>query len=492
MIFNPLFRKGKLNIPTKPSKKRNRSYKIRGERATFALIFREGLINKLSQRVLKKNVRMRSILLIFSYIILTATVAVAHDHDGHEHDHATEQHEGHDHENGDHDHHHGGHDHGDHMACGHPTHHEFDAGATAFHHIADANVYSIGPWSFPLPCILYAPDGNGLQTFMSSKFGDRDTHGTGNKAYKGYVLDQGTVVRVKDNNFPQEQVDIAGIVHLQEKDAKGKEKNVPHVCYNDQLYKCDKKSTADAGLFGGGITSYYDLSITKNVLSMFIVCFLLGWLFLSVAKSYRNRRGQAPKGVQSLIESIVVFVRDECAKPFLGHKYMKFLPYLLAIFFFILGLNLWGQIPFLGGSNVTGNLGVTMVLAIIAFIVTNLNGNKHYWEHVFWMPGVPAWVKTIITPVEIAGLFIKPLTLMLRLFANITAGHMVIIIFVSLIFILGDVGNNAGVAWGTSIGSVLLTLFMMAIELLVAFIQAFVFTLLTASYIGAATEEAHH
>jgi len=134
-----------------------------------------------------------------------------------------------------------------------------------------------------------------------------------------------------------------------------------------------------------------------------------------------------------------------------------------------------------------------MVLALIAFIITTVNGNKHYWEHIFWMPGVPAWVKTILTPVEFLGVFIKPLTLMLRLFANITAGHMVVVIFVGLIFVFGGTdGMNPGASYGTAIASTLLTLFMMAFELLVAFIQAFVFTILTASYIGAAKEEAHH
>ena len=165
----------------------------------------------------------------------------------------------------------------------------------------------------------------------------------------------------------------------------------------------------------------------------------------------------------------------------------------MALVFYILGLNLWGQVPFLGGSNVTGNFSFTLVLAVIAFIVTNLSGNRHYWSHVLWMPGVPAVLKVfLITPVEILGLFIKPLTLMLRLFGNITAGHMVIVIFVGLIFLFGQNGHNPGAAWGTVVGTTLLTMFMMAIELLVAFIQAFVFAILTASYIGAATEEAHH
>jgi F-type H+-transporting ATPase subunit a len=163
----------------------------------------------------------------------------------------------------------------------------------------------------------------------------------------------------------------------------------------------------------------------------------------------------------------------------------------MCLFFFILGLNLFGQIPFFGGSNVSGNLAVTMVLAVLAFIVTNINGNKHYWEHIVWMPGVPAWVKVILTPVEILGVFIKPLTLMLRLFANITAGHMVMVIFVGLIFVFSKNGTSPLGGYGMIIPSGLLTFFMMSIELLVAFIQAFVFTILTASYIGAAIEEHH-
>ena len=164
----------------------------------------------------------------------------------------------------------------------------------------------------------------------------------------------------------------------------------------------------------------------------------------------------------------------------------------MALFFFILALNLFGQIPFFGGANVTGNLAFTMALALFTFFVTNLSGKKDYWEHVFWMPGVPAGIKAvIITPVEILGLFIKPFTLMLRLFANITAGHIVVLSFIGLIFIFGKSGASIGGASLGAVVSVPLTIFMMAIELLVAFIQAFVFTILTASYIGAAIEEHH-
>jgi len=361
----------------------------------------------------------------------------------------------------------------------------FDATNTAFHHIGDGNVYSIGYLQLPLPCILYAPS-QGVSMFSSGKF-HADGHGTGSNAYNGYVLDEGSVKRVSQAGFPDGMFEIdGGIVHKKEN-----EKKVAFVCHKNQLFKLDSKSTADFGLFGGGITSFYDFSITKNVLTMFIVFALLAWLFIGIANKYKKNRGQAPSGVQALIEPIFLFIQDDVSKPFLGNKWEKFQPFLMSLFFFILGLNLFGQIPFLGGSNVTGNLGFTAVLAILAFIVTNINGNKHYWEHILWMPGVPAPIKALIlTPVEILGMFIKPITLALRLFANITAGHMVVLIFVGLIFMFGQ--GNVGTSLLTSIGSTMLTLFMFAIELLVAFIQAFVFTILTASYIGAAVEEHHH
>ena len=374
------------------------------------------------------------------------------------------------------------------IICGEEVHHEFDPGTTAFHHVSDQNIYNIGPLNIPLPCILYVP-GEGLHMFSSGRF-EIGHHGNGHKAVERFVLVEGTVKRITDPSFPEGEVAISGFVHKKETGENGKEKDVIYVCYEEKLYPTESKSTADGGMFGGGITSFYDFSMTKNVVSMFLVFAFLAWMFLSIANAYKKRDGMAPKGLQSLIEPIFLFIQDEVAKPFIGAKWEHYLPYLLSLFFFILGLNLFGQIPFLGGSNVTGNLAFTGVLALFTFFVVNLNGNKHYWEHIFWMPGAPAWVKLILTPVEFLGLFIKPFTLMLRLAANITAGHIVIVVFVSLIFVFGK--GQWLPSLGTGIGSTLLTMFMMAIELLVAFIQAFVFTLLTASYIGAATEEVHH
>jgi F-type H+-transporting ATPase subunit a len=225
---------------------------------------------------------------------------------------------------------------------------------------------------------------------------------------------------------------------------------------------------------------------------MILVALILFWMFRSAAKKYKDNPNVAPSGMQGLLEPMFLFVRDEVAIPFIGEKkYKKFFPFLLSLFFFILGLNLFGQIPFLGSINATGNLTLTMVLAIIAFIVTNINGNKDYWKHIFWMPGVPTFVKPLLAGVEGMGLFIKPLTLMLRLAGNISAGHIAILSFVGLIFIFGDLFGSMGNGIGTAL-AIPLTLFMMAIELIVAFIQAFVFTMLTASYIGAATEEHDH
>lgn len=423
-------------------------------------------------------------------LLLSATLTFGQDHN---HDHG--DHHGHDHGTAEsHDHKDNGHDSGHHDECA--FHHDvtpenFSPQQIAFHHIADANVYSIGLLQLPLPCILYAKE-SGFDVFLSNKFDFKSIgHGTGHNAYNRYILDGGAVRRITDSSFPRGSVKIDGLKHKHEK-IDGKDKEVTYVCYKGAEFRTDAKSTLDGGMFGGGITSFHDFSITKNVTAMLLVSLFMFWVFRKVAKAYKTRDGMAPKGMQGFIEPIFLFIRDEVLVPFLGDKADRYLPFIMSIFFFILALNLFGQIPFLGGANVTGSLSVTLVLAVIAFLVTNLSGKKDYWQHIFWMPGVPAWVKTILTPVEFMGVFIKPLTLMLRLFANITAGHIVVIIFVSLIFIFGNVGESIGGAIGGAVGSTVLTMFMMAIELLVAFIQAFVFAILTTSYIGAAVEEHHH
>lgn len=327
---------------------------------------------------------------------------------------------------------------------------KFDAGKTIVEHISDSHDWHIlgkepHAVSVPLPIIVYNKE-RGLSMFMSSRF----EHG--HKAYAGYVLRENKIEAVNEmEEIPAEQATVS------------------------------EELTA----------ATYDISITKNVFSLLVSIVIMLWMFMSVAKSYGRRQGQAPKGMQSLIEPLVVFVRDEIAKPSIGKKYEKYMPYLLTVFFFIWINNLLGLIPIIpGGANVTGNIAVTMTLAIITFLITTFSANKNYWQHVFAMPGVPVGVLVLLTPIEILGVVLRPFVLMIRLFANITAGHIIALSFFSLIFIFGEM--STGLGFGVSVLSVAFVVFMSMLELLVAFLQAFVFTLLSAIYFGAAVEEHHH
>jgi F-type H+-transporting ATPase subunit a len=228
--------------------------------------------------------------------------------------------------------------------------------------------------------------------------------------------------------------------------------------------------------------SVLDLSITKNVAMLLINAILLVVVFLSVARGFKKNAGRAPKGVQAFFEPIVVFVRDEIVKPNIGHHYEKYLPYLLTLFFFILFGNFLGLLP--GAGNMTGNIAVTLTLAVFTFLITNFSGNKAYWGHIFWTPGVPWWLRPIMMAVEIIGLFTKPFSLTIRLFVAITAGHIVLLSLICLAFIFKSVYAGAGAS--------VMVLFISLIELLVAGIQAYVFTLFTALYIGMATAEHEH
>lgn len=367
---------------------------------------------------------------------------------------------------------------------------DFDMVEITLHHISDANEFHIfGDIHMPLPCFLYAPD-QGWTVCMSSKFHH------GEHAYNGYVLDHGRVKRVKPGQgFPMEGVvEIGGhaIHHKEVADEKGKTKEVGYFEYEDKTYDLENSSTADGGILGGGITSFYDFSITKNVFTMIFAAFLLIFLFTAVAKGYQRNEGKAPSGIQAFMEPFFLFIREEVCIPMIGKNYEKYQPFIMSLFFFILVLNLMGLIPFFpGSSNVTGNLAVTMALALFTFIITTINGNRHYWQHVFWMPGIPPAVKLILTPVEFLGLFIKPFSLMIRLFANITAGHIIILSLIGLMFVFGNNGENLGGAIGGGTIGILFTAFMNLIELIVALIQAFIFAILSASYIGAAIEDHH-
>ena len=258
---------------------------------------------------------------------------------------------------------------------------------------------------------------------------------------------------------------------------------VRHGMIDDEII--EEKGTTDLPL---------DLSITKNVFSILFSSILLIIIFTSVAKSYRRRKGQAPKGLQSFMEPVIIFVRDDIAKSSIGEKnYERYMPFLLTLFFFIFLNNLLGIVPFFpGGANVTGNIAVTGVMAVFTFLITSFSGNRQYWTHIINTPGVPWWLKfplPLMPVVEIMGLFTKPFVLMVRLFANITAGHTIILGFISLIFIFGNVNQYAGLG-GVAI-AVPFAIFMYLLELLVAFIQAYVFTLLSALYFGMAIEEHH-
>ncbi len=231
----------------------------------------------------------------------------------------------------------------------------------------------------------------------------------------------------------------------------------------------------------------YDFSLTRNVLQLLLSAILLVLIFNGMARKYSRNPNKAPSGFQNAVEPFVLFIRDDVAKPYLGKKAGKYLPYLLTVFFFIWINSLLALIP--GSANVAGNLAFTGVLALVTFVFIIISTNKHYWQHIFWPPGIPLWVKPILIPVEILGIFTKPFALMIRLFANMLAGHMVILSIISLIFIFGGLAAAAG--WGFSIVSVSFTVFMYFVELLVGLIQAFIFTNLSALFISQAFEGGH-
>lgn len=321
----------------------------------------------------------------------------------------------------------------------------FDAAEVIFGHILDNHEYHFTEYhdaegnvhhvSIPLPIILYSKE-RGLTLFSSSRF----EHGAA--TYNGYKMEEEKIVAVKEDGSVEEGIKV------------------------------------------------YDLSMTRNVIQMFIGLSLLTWLMISIANSYKRGHGviSAPKGKQNLLEVLIIFVRDEVARPNLGHKWEKYLPYLLTTFFFILINNIFGLIP--GTANVTGNIAFTVVLGLISFVVIIASTNSHFWGHIFNPPGVPGFVKPILILVEFLGVFIKPFALIIRLFANMVAGHIIIICLISLIFIFGQMNAFAG--WGTSPVAIGFTIFIYFIEVLVAFLQAFIFTNLTAVFIGSAFEGGDH
>lgn len=322
----------------------------------------------------------------------------------------------------------------------------FDAPKVIFEHLKDAyewHITTIGDKhiSIPLPVIVYSGRA-GWQLFSSSVFHEGEE-------YNGFYLS-----RHGDNEGKVVERNAAG---------------------NEQR-------------------PLLDISITKNVLAIFLNGALLCIIMLLTSRWYRKRgdSNAAPRGFVGAMEAIVTMVIDDVIKPNVGEKWARFTPYLLTVFFFILLSNLMGLIPiFPGGANVTGNIAVTLALALCTFVAVNVFGNKEYWKEILW-PDVPTWLKfplPLMPFIELLGIFVKPFALTVRLFANIFAGHTAILVFICLIFITMSVNKYLGGAM--TVISVFFTVFVNILELLVAFIQAFVFTMLSAVFIGLAQPQHH-
>jgi len=329
---------------------------------------------------------------------------------------------------------------------------DFDVNEMIMHHIKDSHEFHImdidgHAVSFPLPIILWTD--NGLVTFLSSEFNHDDS---------GKVI-------VKRRG--QEFVKYHGKIFYANNTASDK-----YVSYDEAGNVVNKKPL--------------DLSITKMVFSMFLSMLLLVLIFIATARTYSKSKKGEPTGLGKFTEPLVMFIKDEVAMPMIGEKnYHKYMPFLLTLFFFIWINNVMGLIPFFPFSaNLSGNIAFTFVLAAITFIITTIVANKDYWKHIFWMPGIPVPMKLFLAPIEFLGIFIKPISLMIRLFANISAGHIIILSLISLIFIFKSL-------W-LAPASLFFSVFISLIEVLVVAIQAYIFTMLSALYIGSAIEEHEH
>jgi F-type H+-transporting ATPase subunit a len=316
---------------------------------------------------------------------------------------------------------------------------EFNASAFILDHITDSHEWHIltkkngKSISIYLPVIVFSKE-KGLSVFSSKRL----SHG---HEYMGYKI--------------EEEGDYKGKIVSVDENGNIDEENIP-----------------------------LDFSVTKAVVGMFFAALIGLWLFLSLSRSYKKSGISHPRGIQSYLEPIVLFIRDEIAIPNIGHhKFEKFMPYLLSVFFFILFNNIMGIVPFPPpfGANVTGNIAVTMTLALFTFFIIQFNGTRTYWRHIFSTPGVPFWLLPFMIPVEFIGMIAKPFALMIRLFANITGGHIIVLSLIGLIFIFNSV-LIAPV-------SILFVIFMDCLELLVAFLQAYIFTLLSALFISLAVQD---
>ncbi|OAZ03319.1 F0F1 ATP synthase subunit A [Flavobacterium succinicans] len=312
------------------------------------------------------------------------------------------------------------------------------------HHLLDSHSFYFNAdketgehYGFSLPIILWD---NGLQVFSSAEF------------HHGPVAD----VAEHNGNF--------------------------YKLHHEKIYKTDAKGTLTEAHGHPTNVRPLDLSITKSVIGILFVAILMLVLFSSLAKSYAKNGGIA-KGAGRFFEPLVIYVRDEIAIPNIGEKgYKKYMSYLLTIFFFIFFLNILGLMPL--GFNITGNITITLSLALLTYLITTFSANKNYWSHMLWMPGVPVLLRPVLALIELLGTIIKPFSLMIRLYANMMAGHVVLMSIIGLMFIFKS--------WIGSSLSFVLAFSLSILEILVAFLQAYIFTMLSSLYFGAGNEEHHH
>lgn len=374
-----------------------------------------------------------------------------------------------------------------------------DVKETIFHHLGDGYGWEV-PFShtyrIPLPVIIRAEDGKWF-AFSSSKLTK--------------------IVEVTDKSTGKTKKEAEPVVHEVTRDGKTYRFYMPHVSrHSGKVVELspiseDQQKQLESEASGSDLKHYvadgytnidgkfwreyrcFDISITKNVLALFIATVLVTWMVMSLVRYYRRKGFKAPRKGMGFLELCVDFIYTGVIKSTLGAKAPKFAPYLLTCFFFILTMNLLGLIViFPGGANLTGNIAITLVLAVMTFVVINVHGNKHYWKEIFW-PDVPIWLKCplpIMQIIEIFGMFTKPAALCVRLFANMMGGHMIVITLTLLIFIFAAFG--AAAAGASTVVSILFSIFMLALDVLVSFIQAYVFTLLSTIFISMAVEEHEH
>ncbi|MBH83378.1 MAG: ATP synthase F0 subunit A [Flavobacteriales bacterium] len=333
------------------------------------------------------------------------------------------------------------------------------------HHLKDAHYFELfHGLKMPLPIIVWD---NGIQFFLSSDF-------------KKVIVKE---ITTPDSNITFLPLSESDSIAKESTDYLYESKSSNHSIFHGKIVAAKHgdmllKLNSDGKKKLISHSSLIDLSITKNVLMTLLICALIFFLFTGLSKSYK--KGPTPSGFGRLLEPLVLFIRDDIAIPNIGEKhYKRYMSYLLTVFFFIWIVNVAGMTPL--GINITGNIAITFSLALITYLITQFTANKNYWGHIFWMPGVPVPMKFVLMPIELLGTIIKPFSLMIRLYANITAGHVVLMSLIGLVFFASNL-----FALGSFFG---LTLFLGVIELLVAFLQAYIFTMLTALYFGAAVEE---